>query len=128
MASDFTKHNNPDRKEAYLARHKKNEDHGLRGAKTAGFWSANVLWNKPTLKASIGDINKMFKSLKVKMKKNNLHIYIYRVMDKLPSNIIQHTYEYDNTYKIKLDKVLKQMMAHCFIYNCHKCFKPWNNC
>ena len=24
--------------------------------------------------------------------------------------------------------VLKQMMAHCFIYNCHICFKPWNNC
>ena len=20
------------------------------------------------------------------------------------------------------------MVAHCFIYNRHKCFKPWNNC
>ena len=49
-------------------------------------------------------------------------------MDKLPSNIIQHIYEYDNTYNIKVDKVLKQLSAHCFIYNCHKCFKPWNNC
>ena len=53
---------------------------------------------------------------------------IYRVMDKLSSNIIQHMNEYDNTYNIKFDKVVKQMMAHCFIYNCHKCFKPWNNC
>ena len=49
-------------------------------------------------------------------------------MDKLPSTIIQHIYEYDNTSKIKFDKVLKQMMAHCFIYNCRTCFKPYNNC
>ena len=49
-------------------------------------------------------------------------------MDKLPSNIIQHIYEYDNTCKIKFDKVLKQLSAHCFIYNSHKCFKPWNIC
>ena len=49
-------------------------------------------------------------------------------MDKLPSNIIQHIYEYDNTYNIKFGKVLKQLSAHCFIYNCHKCFKPCNKC
>ena len=67
-ASDFTKHKNSDRKEAYLARHKKNEDHGLSGAKTAGLWSANLLWNKPTLKASVDEINKRFKGLNVKMK------------------------------------------------------------
>ena len=53
---------------------------------------------------------------------------MYRAMDRLPSNIIQLIYEYDNTYTIKFDKVLKQLSAHCFIYNCHKCFKPWNNC
>ena len=35
--SDFTKHGDMVRKEAYLARHKKNEDHGLSGAKTVGF-------------------------------------------------------------------------------------------
>ena len=67
-ASDFTKHENTDRKEAYIARHKKNENHGISGVKTAGFWSANALWNKPTLKASIDDINKKIKSLNVKMK------------------------------------------------------------
>ena len=49
-------------------------------------------------------------------------------MDKSPSNIIQLIYEYGNTYKTKFDKVLKQLSAHCFIYNCHKCFKPWNKC
>ena len=49
-------------------------------------------------------------------------------MDKLPSTIRHHIYEYDNTYDIKFDKVLKQLSAQCFIYNCHECFKPWNNC
>ena len=38
-------------------------------------------------------------------------------MDELPTTIIQHIYSYDPTYKDKPDKVLKQMMAHCFIYN-----------
>ena len=49
-------------------------------------------------------------------------------MDKLPIEVLRHIYEYDNTFKIKFDKVLKQMMAHCFIYNCRTCFKPYNNC
>ena len=66
--SDYTKHKDMVRKEAYTARHKKNENHGLSGVKTAGFWSANLLWNKPTLKASVDDINKRFKGLNVKMK------------------------------------------------------------
>jgi hypothetical protein len=67
-ASDYTKHKDKERKERYIARHKKNEDHGLSGVRTAGFWSANLLWNKKTLKESIDDINKKFKSLNVKMK------------------------------------------------------------
>ena len=67
-ASDFTKHKNPDRKEQYIDRHKKNEDWTKSGAKAAGFYNKHVLWNKPTLKASIDDINKKFKSLKIKMK------------------------------------------------------------
>ena len=68
MASDFTKHKNTDRKERYIDRHKKNEDWTKPGAKTAGFYNKHVLWNKPTLKASIHDINKRFKNLNVKMK------------------------------------------------------------
>ena len=67
-ASDYTKHKDKERKERYIARHKKNEDHGLSGVRTAGFWSANLLWNKKTLKESIDDIHKKFKSLNVKMK------------------------------------------------------------
>ena len=34
-------------------------------------------------------------------------------MDKLPSTIIQHIYEYASTYNINVDKVLKQLTAHC---------------
>ena len=67
-ASDFTKHNDKVRKEAYIARHKKNEDWTKSGVKTAGFYSKHVLWNKPTIKESIDDINKKFKGLNVKMK------------------------------------------------------------
>ena len=67
-ASDFTKHKNTDRKERYIDRHKKNEDWTKSGVKTAGFYSKHVLWNKPTLKESIDDINKRFKSLNIKMK------------------------------------------------------------
>ena len=61
-ASDFTKHKNTYRKEIYIDRHKKNEDWTKTGAKSAGFYSKHVLWNKPTLKESIDDINKMFKN------------------------------------------------------------------
>ena len=59
---------NTDRKKRYIDRHKSREDWTKSGAKTAGFYSKHVLWNKPTLKESIDDINKRFKSLNVKMK------------------------------------------------------------
>ena len=32
------------------------------GVKAAGWMSKHVLWNKPTLQASVADINKTFKS------------------------------------------------------------------
>ena len=67
-ASDFTKHKNTDRKDRYIDRHKAREDWTKSGAKTAGFYSKHVLWNKPTLKESIDDINKRFKNLNIKMK------------------------------------------------------------
>ena len=50
-------------------------------------------------------------------------------MDKLfPDEVIRNMYKYDSTYKHIFDKVLKQMMAHCFIYDCHLCMNEWNNC
>ena len=71
-ASDFTKHKNTDRKERYIDRHKAREDWTKSGAKTAGFYSKHVLWNKPTLKESIDDINKRFKDLNIKMKQKEI--------------------------------------------------------
>ena len=67
-ASDFTKHKDPQRKDQYIDRHKAREDWTKSCATTAGFYSKHVLWNKPTLKTSIDDINKKFESLSVKMK------------------------------------------------------------
>ena len=49
--------------------------------KAAGFYSKHVLRNKPTLKASIDDISKKFKSLNIKMRSKIrikiMYIYIY---------------------------------------------------
>ena len=64
--SDFTKHKDPERKERYINRHKKKES--WNNPKTAVFYAKNVLWNKPTMQASVSDINKKFPKLKVKLK------------------------------------------------------------
>jgi hypothetical protein len=58
--SDYTKHKDDDRKKAYIARHKKNENWKKSGIMTAGFWSRWLLWNKKTIKSSIDDIEKRF--------------------------------------------------------------------
>lgn len=64
--SDFTQHKDKDRKDLYIKRHKTNED--WTDPKTAGFYAKNILWNLPTIKESIADINKRFKTLNVKLK------------------------------------------------------------
>lgn len=56
---DFTKSKDEDKKKLYLARHKARENWS--DPTTAGSLSANILWNKPTLKASIADYKKKFK-------------------------------------------------------------------
>ena len=58
--SDYTKHKDPERRERYVIRHKKRENWTKSGMDTAGFWSLWLLWNKPTLKASIADVEKRF--------------------------------------------------------------------
>ena len=55
----------------------KNEDWTKPGVKTARFWSRHILWAKPTIKESIDDMNKKFKSLNVKMKLTYFVILIY---------------------------------------------------
>ena len=67
-ASDYTIHRDPQRKQRYIDGHKKNEDWSKDGVKTAGFYSRWVLWNKPTLQASVDDLNSREKNITFKLK------------------------------------------------------------
>ena len=66
--SDYTLHKDPERKQRYIDRHKKNEEWPKAGIKTPGFYAKHVLWNKPSLKASVDDLNKKFKNVHFKLK------------------------------------------------------------
>lgn len=59
--SDYTIHKDPQRKQRYLDRHRKREDWSK--VDSAGFMSRNLLWNKPTLKESIADLNARYKGI-----------------------------------------------------------------
>ena len=59
-ADDFTKTKDEEQKARYISRHSANEDWKLSGLLTAGFWSKHLLWNKPTLSASVSDVKKRF--------------------------------------------------------------------
>lgn len=56
--SDFTKNKDEARKKRYLDRHRKNENWKV--PDTGGSLARWVLWNKPTLRASIADYKKRF--------------------------------------------------------------------
>ena len=56
--SDFTKHRDEERKKRYIDRHKARENWS--DPMTAGALSRYILWNKPTLRASIADYKKRF--------------------------------------------------------------------
>ena len=56
--SDFPTHKDPIRKERYLKRHASRED--WNDPKSAGTLSRYILWNLPSLKASIADYKKRF--------------------------------------------------------------------
>ena len=64
--SDFTKHKDPERKQRYLNRHKKNEN--WNDPTTAGFYSRWITWNKPTISESVKDTNNRFKNINIKLK------------------------------------------------------------
>lgn len=57
--SDFTQHKDPKRKEAYIRRHQTREN--WNDPETAGFYARWLLWNKPTLSASIKDMIRRIK-------------------------------------------------------------------
>ena len=62
--SDYTKHKDDTRKDAYIQRHKKNENWA--DFKTAGFYAKHILWNKPSILESVKDTNKQFKNIHIK--------------------------------------------------------------
>lgn len=49
-----------ERRRAYDNRHQARENWTRSGVKTAGFWAKFLLWNKPTLEASIRDVKSRF--------------------------------------------------------------------
>ena len=53
-------HKDKERMLRYLNRHRSRENWAKSGIKTAGFWSRWILWNKPSLLASIKDTEKRF--------------------------------------------------------------------
>ncbi len=55
--SDFTIHKDPHRRQLYIIRHNKDK---INNPDYAGFWSMNLLWNKPSLQSSIKDTEKRF--------------------------------------------------------------------
>ena len=57
--SDYTQHKDVDRKKRYDARHKSSESWS--SMTTAGALSKWILWNKPSLRASIADYKRRFK-------------------------------------------------------------------
>jgi len=57
---DFTDHKDEERKRLYLARHKPVENWTKGGLLTPGFWARWLLWNKPSIKESVDDIEDRF--------------------------------------------------------------------
>jgi hypothetical protein len=60
-ANDFTITNDEERKRLYLLRHRNNEN--WKDGKSAGALSRFILWNKPTIKASLQDYKMRFGDL-----------------------------------------------------------------
>ena len=65
--SDYSIHKDPERKQRYIDRHKKNENWS--DPTTAGYLSRWILWNKPTISESIKDLNKRNKNINSKLNK-----------------------------------------------------------
>ena len=58
--SDYTIHKDKERMHRYMNRHKSRENWKKSGIKTAGFWSRWLLWNKPSFRGSVSDIQRRF--------------------------------------------------------------------
>ena len=49
-----------ERKQRYIARHRSREDWAKSGIETAGFWAKHILWNLPSVSASLADTRRRF--------------------------------------------------------------------
>jgi len=65
--SDYTIHKDRERMKRYENRHRSRENWSKSGIKSAGFWSKWILWNKPSLRASIRDTEKRF-GIKIRLR------------------------------------------------------------
>ena len=65
LYEDYTLHKDDKRKKAYLSRHKHDN---AQNPLYPSFYATNLLWNKPTLKESIVDINRKYKNINIKLK------------------------------------------------------------
>jgi len=65
--SDYTKHKDPQRKEAYISRHSK-EDWSKSNIASPAWMSRYILWEKPTLKGAVDNANKKYKDVKFILK------------------------------------------------------------
>lgn len=62
-SKDYTLHSpleREERKRLYIQRHSATEDWSASGKETAGFWAKHILWNKPTINASLIDTKMRF--------------------------------------------------------------------
>lgn len=48
------------RKRNYIGRHQSKEDWSESGIDTAGFWAKHILWNKPSISASLAETRRRF--------------------------------------------------------------------
>ena len=67
--SDFTIHKDVNRKNRYIRRHSKREN--WNDFLTPGFYARWILWNKPSLDASIKDLNNRYKNLRFHRSRKN---------------------------------------------------------
>ena len=58
--SDYTKHKTKSRMRRYVKRHRSRENWNKSGMDTAGFWAKWILWDKPSLSASIKHVEERF--------------------------------------------------------------------
>ena len=65
-AEDYTMHKDDVRKQRYIERHRSREN--WNDPTTPGFYSRWLTWNKPTLRESVADVNKRFKSVKITLR------------------------------------------------------------